>query len=387
MFLYHYPIPETPSRGRHLVTMQPSKSVLDAARRTLLHAVNYHGCGQLAQFVGPSSTTRSGGGAADFYIIYPAINPPGNNNNIRIGAKLGFWDEASADIDVTWNGGTTRTYNAHTGGTQGNDEKPAGISIFTSAESAYSTNAVTDGNAAYTYSKLEVDNCAIAYMSAFTMPRTTANYRADTPTASSFDQQFGLKNDTFNVGTPLLGTNDYDFTAGSAGALLQFMTTRDAANPSMLASTAPCVFQYAHPSGIYVAGQGAGTWVNLFGTAEVNNTTEDTLIRARGREIRAVGGSYNRSLDLAVVARWNDSANAAIKVSTYETDGTPIANSTHTLTTGGGDVTTPTLEVNDSFVAYAPEGSDIKIEVQADSSNAVEIQTIALFERSMGAAL
>ena len=389
--IVHYDVLDTPARSKHYTTKMPSKTALDAARRTLLGAVNFRGCGQLAQFVGPPSITYSGNGAADFYIVFPTIQPPGNDAKINIGADIRLWDEATDDVDVTWDGGSANTYPVGVTNSQTGSAPPAGLRIFSTNEVAHDLNSVADSNAVYGYTKLEVDNCAIAYVSAYTIPRATDDYRGDSAAASSFDQQFGLKNDAFNIGLPLLGTNDFDSVDGSFGALCQHQNARGDSKASLVSSTAPCVFQYAHPSGVYVAGSGATTWQNLFGTAEINSTTKNTRLRVRGRELDATGSGaseYDKPLDLAVVARWNDSANAKVRVTTYVKDtDTQIDQQTHTFTTGGGDVTTPTLEVDGAFVTYRPSGCDVQIDVAADSSNAVEIQTIALFERSMGDAV
>ena len=380
MTINHYDVAYTNAKSTHYGTKAPSKGTLDAARRTLLHAVNYHGCGQLAQYQGPPSKTYSGENACDFYIIFPTIDPPGDDDKVNIGADMLFWDRASDNITTQWDGGATNTYQVATGGTQNGTTQPKGARIFETNEVAYDLNSVADGNAAYGYSKIAVNNCPLAYLSAYTVQRTTANYRADSAAASSFDQQFGLKNDAFNIGTPLVGTNDYDFAYGSIGALCQHQNAQDGATASMVSSTAPCVFQYAHPAGVYVAGTGSANYINLFGVGVVDSDTEDTTIKLRGRELVA-GDKY---LDLAVIGRWNASANCTIKVTTA------TGTATHTLSAAGA--ATPTLEVNDAFVPYDPTGTtssllaagECKIEVACDASNAIEIQSIALFERSMG---
>lgn len=391
MTINHFDVSSVNVKSTHYCTKTPSSKTLDAARKTLLHAVNYHGCGQLAHYQGPPSATYSGQNTNDFYIIFPSVDPPGSDNKINIGADLLCWSRATAGITVAWDDGDTDTYAVASGGTQDGTSLPSGARIFSTNEVASNLNSVTDGSAGYGYTKLSVNNCCLAYLSAYTIQRRTANYRADSAAAGSFDQQFVLKNDAFNIGTPLIGTNDWDFAGGSIGALCQHQNARDAVTASMVSSTAPCVFQYAHPAGIYV--NGIGGWVSIFGKGVVNSDTIQTTLRLRGRELiatnPAAGGvaAYSKPLDLAVVARWSDGAGAAIRVTTWTTSGALIEQSVHTLPAGGGDVNTPTLTVVEDVVNYYPRGCNVGIDAYATTSGDVEIQSVALFERSMGDAV
>jgi hypothetical protein len=357
------------------------------ARETLLGLTSYRGCAQLGQFIGPAAPTYSGANDANFYIIFPAVEPPGTAENVRVAADVQCWDEYNAaNVTVTWDAAASDTIPVNNGATANDTTQPTGLRRWFAHEVAYNQNAVTDTNASYGYTKLRVEDATIAHMSAFTIPRTTNAYRNDTPDdlgggVYSFNQQFGIREDAFNVNMPLIGTEDFHTVVGSMGALCQHQNAQDKSRASMVSSSAPCVFQYCHPAGIYVAGSGSSTYQNIFGTVTVDGSPRDTLVKAKGRDLLGA----NKNLDLAVIGRWDASANCTIKVTTQELDGTAIANSTHTLNAAGA--ATPTLEVNDAFVAYDPTGTEIIIEVACDSSNAIEIQTIALFERSMGDAV
>jgi hypothetical protein len=379
MSIQHYNLLKTTDSSAHYVGKLPSKQALNDSRESLLGLVNYRGCGQLGQFAGPPSPTFSGASDCNFYIIFPVIEPPGAAEKLRLAVDLACWDEYTANtVDVSWNGGSVTSLPANSGATQAAGEKPLGARYVLTDEIAYNLNAVTDTNAVYGYSKLRVQNATVAHLSAWTAPRYTTDYRDDVADASSFDQQFGMKNDAFNIRMPLVGSDDYHSDDGSIGALCQHQNALDKSNASMVSSSAPCVFQYMHPAGIYVPGVGSTTYTNIFGIAKVNGVNYDNRAKARGRDLI----SGNKRLDLAVVGRWDAAANCTIKIWTSEFDGTAIANSTHTLNAAGA--ATPTFEINDSFIEYDPTGSNIVITVACDSGAAIEIQSIALFERSMG---
>jgi hypothetical protein len=384
MTISYYEQVKTAPPSAHYVGKQPSKSALSNARETLLGLTSYRGCAQLGQFVGPAAPTRAGANDCNFYIIFPALEPAGVAENVRIAADVQCWDEYNAaNVTVTWDAAASETIPVNSVAAANDTTQPAGLRRWFAHEVAYNQNAVTDTNASYGYTKLRVEDATIAHMSAFTIPRTTNAYRNDTPDdlgggVYSFNQQFGLREDTFNVNMPLIGVEDFDTVSGSMGALCQHQNAQDKSRASMVSSSAPCVFQYCHPAGIYVAGAGSTTYQNIFGTYTVDSVVRNTLVKAKGRNL--LGG--NKNLDLAVIGRWDASANCTIKIWTQELDGTAIANSTHTLNAAGA--ATPTLEVNDAFIEYDPDGTEIMIAVASDASSAIEIQSIALFERSMG---
>jgi hypothetical protein len=368
----HYETPGSIDPSLHYVGNMPSSVGLNMARETLLHDVWYRQHSQLLQYTGPPSSTFNGAYASDFYIIYPCLEPPGADEKIRLGVDCMCWDEnLGGSLSVQWNGGTAYTPSVTSGAAQGPGESPAGIRMLLTDEIAYNLNAVTNNNAVYGYSQLTVDNAVVSHLSAFTVPRDSNAYRQDTPDANSFDQQFSIKNDAFNVDVPLIGCSSFDSINGSAGALCQHQNTLVKQRASLVSSTDQCVFQWGHPAGLYIPGD--GNFNGIFGQPTINGNPYDMKVKVRGR---ALTSNSAKTLDLAVVARW-ESANCQIKV-------TADGGSTATYTFSGSNTGAPSLVVDDNFITFLPTGDDILIEAKTPAGEAMEIKTIALFERSIG---
>jgi hypothetical protein len=390
-FIKHYDGWKTINAASHLTGKLPNTTALQRARQTLLYGVQNYGCGQLMQYEGCAGTSYNGSTTANFYIIFPCIEPPGDDGKVRIGVDLQLYRQhVSTPFSTSFDAVTASSRSVVTGTSQTQYEQPGGIRLFDSAEVDWNNNQQGSSGAYYGYTKYAITGTPkVAALSAFSVPRLTEDYQGDTaPTVSGttvFDQQFGVKADAFNVGQPLLGAEDpaaigaYYSVNGSVSAMCQHQTAVNAQIPSLMASTAPCVFQWGHPSGcLHVGGGGSQAWETMFGSPKIPFTVgslRTVTHKLRGRDL---DGGATKRLDLAVVALWD--TDAACRLTT-------TSDTSSTLSFSGSNTVTPALVVFPDAVEYDPTGDTVYLENYVSTTIGVEYQAIALFERSYGADL
>jgi hypothetical protein len=331
-----------------------------------MNGVWYNQHGQLAQFTGPPSTARSGGGLANFHTVFPSIEPPGTDGKIRIGADVKCWDEyTSGTMSTEWDGVAYKDYTVTNSVTQAEGEEPEGRRIFATNEIAYNLNAANG----YGFTTFKLDDATVSHFSSFTMPRYTTALQGDAGRV-----QWDIKNDSFNIGQTLRGCSTYTSANGSVGALVQHQNSRDDSDASFLNTTRQCIFQYAHPAGVYFPAT-AAAWTTLFGSPVIDATTYDSQMKVRGRGLL---DDTSKKFDLVLVARW-DTHTAELKVKITSS----LGNATYTLpNTGqtGATIDSDNLLVSADFLDFDPTGDELKIEVLTATDKAVEIKTLALFE-------
>ncbi|MHC4648966.1 MAG: hypothetical protein ACYTBJ_26225 [Planctomycetota bacterium] len=302
----------------HFGAKSPSKLQLNYAREALLSGTWFKQCGQLMNFSGYAGTTYNGNYNNNFYIIYPVLDPPGNDDKIQIGVDVACWritDNSNAAA-TNWNGGTTTQYGQIQNSTQTEIEVPAGTKFFQADEIAYNLNVdagvgADTNTGKYGYTKFTITGTTVSHLSAFVLPRYTPAYQGDTPAASSFDNQYGMSNDTFNPMQPLRGCSDFDSTNGSVGALVQHQNSRDDATSSYAGATAQCLFQWGHPAGLLCSGVGGSIAdLPMFGEPIINAVPTPVTVKVKGRNLR---GATSKKLDLVFVGRWDTGTNIKVK--------------------------------------------------------------------------
>jgi hypothetical protein len=326
------------------------------------------------QFIGYPGSTYNGNFSSSFYIIFPVLDPAGNDDKIQLGVDVKCWNvtNATGTASTQWDSATAITYPIPTSATQVETEIPSGISFFQAHEVGYTQNADA-ATGKYGYSKFRIDNISVSHLSAFTLPRYTKSYQDDTAATSSFDNQYDMSNDAFNPEQPLRGCSSFDSTNGSVGALVQHQNSRDDRTSSYAGSTAMCLFQWGHPAGLLCGGVGASIAdLPMFGEPIVNATPEPVTTRIKGRNLRGV---TSKKLDLVMVARWDTGTNVKIKTS----------RGTGTYSFSGSDPGTPTIVVSEALIDFDPTTiEEIEITAGCSTSAKVLIYSIALFESNYG---
>jgi hypothetical protein len=352
--------------------MLPDTTVLNNARKSFLYGTLNHQAGQYANYSAPSTVTYNGNNAAAFYTIFPIQAPAGSDNKVHIGVELQAWRRYnSGTISTQWDGGVTGTYKVTNGVTQSDTSAPGGIRIFESQDISYNLNEQGSSGAYYGFTKFQCGNLAPASFSSFPMPRPTADYQADD---ADYSQQFHMRSDIFYVNTPLMGCSEYTSSNGSGGALCNYQSTSEDKTTSLVSATSPCIFQWSHPSGLLIGGAGAGlAMADMFGQPYINGSLRDVEQKARGRNLD-IGAT--KRLDIAVVALWDTNTGIQVTASNGTSSGA--------LGFSGSNTVTPALVVFPAALTYDPDGDTIFFEANVSTTAKVEIQTIALFERSSG---
>jgi hypothetical protein len=358
--------------------MLPDTTVLNNARKSFLYGTLNHQAGQYANYSAPSTTTYNGSNASNFYTIFPIQAPAGSDNKVHIGVDVQAWRRYnSGTISTTWDGVASGTYKVTNGATQSDTSAPGGIRIFESKDIAYNQFEQGASGAYYGFTKFYIPNVAVASFSSFPMPRPTATYQADD---DDYSQQFHMRSDIFYVNTPLMGCSEYTSSNGSGGAICNYQSTSEDKTTSLVSATSPCIFQWSHPAGMLIGGAGAGlAMADMFGQPYINGSLRDVEQKARGRNLDS--GATKR-LDIAVVALWD--TNTGIQVTA--SNGTSSGTLAFSAGAGGSasNVAVPALVVFPDALTYDPDGDTIFFEANVSTTAKVEIQTIALFERSSG---
>jgi hypothetical protein len=332
------------------------------------------------QFIGYAGTTYNGAFNSSFYIIYPVLDPAGNNDKIRIGVDVACWNitDTSTSSSTNWNGGASKNYPQPQSATQTDIDVPAGVRFFQSEEISYNLNVdAGTGNdtntGKYGYTKFTITGTAVSHLSAFTLPRYTEDYQGDTPATSSFDNQYDMSNDTFNPLQPLRGCSSFDSTNGSVGALVQHQNSRDDATSSYAGATAKCLFQWGHPAGLLCSGVGGSVAdLPMFGEPIINATPEPITIKIKGRDLR---GITSKKLDLVFVGLWDTGTNIKVKTSL----------GTGTYSFIGSNLSTPAIVVAPELISFNPSIiEEVEITAGCSTTAKVLVQSIALFESNYG---
>jgi hypothetical protein len=358
----------------------------------LLNSVWWRQHANLAHYSGSVTASINGNYANNFYVIFPVTDPPGSDQKVNIGIDCQCWDYTNANTTATtsFDGVTSRTPTIQASQTQADTAAPQGIRIFDSKEIAYNyLSGPTSGT--YGFTKWGLTNILPAHVSAFCLPRITKNYQDDTAKTdaggdSSFNQQFDISNDAFNIGQPCRGLFEntdyeagtmYDSLDGSVGSLIQHQNARTYTTGSMITSTTPALFGWMHPAGLYVAGTGGSlAYRNIFGTTTGSNT--DNTIKIRGR---AYNDSVTPTLNLVMVGRWD--TGTKLKFTIYEADGTTEIDN-YEWALPSNNIAVPGIRAAISVVDYDPteDYNVVKIEAYCSTAAGVEINSLAIYENS-----
>lgn len=353
----------------HNVGKSPSFSVLNKARGNLLHHAIYNRTRELLNYCGTPETrdeapySLSGDYNCNMYIFFPVRGQTGDK--IKVGFNMSTWDnyDATATCDFSWDGvasdnlintKVTASSRQEVSNTYEGYTSPKGITVTDEKELDYDHNDI----GGYGFTKIYFKHLIPAAFTSWIRPIDEADYSAiDTKYGA---QSFGMSESAFNINQTLRGSSSYNDSNGSIGALCQrqFDDNNDGSN--MVSNSELCLFQWGHPSGVFVSG--GGTSLN-------DQDVFPYAIKFAGRELIESSTGY---FDMAVVYRAD--AGTVLKVYVASTSTTH----TYNLTTSTG--TTPQTEVVLTGIPFDGSGDDITISCSVSDSLGVEIKTIAIFE-------
>lgn len=354
----------------HNIGNSPNMKALNHSRENLLHHTTYNRQRELLNFSGTPERRFSPSGNINgdfdcsFYIIFPIRGDTGDK--IRIGYSLSTWkyNDATGNCNFQWDGvasdkladtesilSITQITSVFT---DGDNPVPEGISVNDDIELDYDHNDFTG----YGYTKVSFENLTPASFVSWITPIHQSDYNAIDPVYGS--QAFHLAESAFNIDQTLRGSSANDDSNGSVGTLCQRQFDDDADGQNMVSNSDLCLFQWGHPSGLYVTSSSSTlTDVDMFGYN----------IKIKGRELLESGSGL---LDVCMVYRAD--AGTTFKL-TVDSTGT-------THTNGNPNRATPYAEVVFSDIPFDGSGDDLTFEANVSSSFDIEIQNISIFEKT-----
>ena len=343
-------------------TMPASSEQLAAALRAHQHSAFYRHCGPLMMYMGYPDEEYNGGFDSEWYIIFPVLDT-GSWDTFGIGVVAQCWDyyDGAGLIDAEWNGtpvGSSVSMAASNAQYQDQSRPPQGLIRY---DHKYVSNATGAFGGRWGYIRYALPHACVSVLHAFALPSNTEALQT-----YSITDQHSLSDAQFAIDVPLRGEDEVGDNLGSVGTLLQNSATVSDLRLTTLSSTARCLFQWGHPTGLHLAVSAAG-YLNIFNAQVEEAYNADFTVRVKGRDI--FGG--NTVLSLAFLALWDTGAKLKLtsSVDTYE----------YTFTGAQTSTLTPCFALD--CLDFDPAGDNIKIEVYLpDDESAVVLRTISLWE-------
>jgi hypothetical protein len=336
--------------------MQPRAITGDAGRDTFNHLRAHRQGETYGRQWGRPNGALNGGGVSDFHIISQAITPADTSQTTRkILVQIQHWNTS------TYGSGPVRTADH-----RWNTTSFATAYFFSNSGDSYVTGPtgpliehifdidVSSPTSGFTSDLLECGGI-VAAIGVTTLPEETL----------TTDAAYGVIPGNTSPGQTIRGEKDN----GSVGAMVYYQDAGD----SVLANTRRCLFYQMHAAGFYAIGAGAAGYDYIWGGSISANPA---TLKIKGRNLRGRSAFTQFNTDLAFVCTHDDGA--GLRFTSAQTGN--IA-----TWTGSGTVTTPTLYVVNDFLRVDPTGDEITVEFYVDSTHAINVNTLSLWEKAGGA--
>jgi len=298
----------------------------------------------------------------NFFVIYPTKGL--GLDKVRVGFSLTTWDNSdiAGHCNFEWDGVDSVALNDCTSlvsteqvdSMDTGDSAPNGEDYTDSIELDYDSRDF----GGYSYTKISFEHLQPASFVSWIMPLYEQDN--DALDALSSSQSYYLSDSTFNIGQPLRGSNAIADGNGSIGTLCQRQFNDGTTDQNMIDNSDLCLFQWGHPAGVYISGGGGS--LNDQALFEYD-------IKIRGRELISSGAGL---FDVVMIYRADTGAEIDI---TVDSTGT-----THNQALTGGASTYKEVILSD--VPFDGSGDELTISFLVSDTVAVEVKTLAIFEKT-----